>query len=135
MTIDRNEVGAHVIGTNVRFGVYLPGVRAVDGFSVDVRIVHQDDQFVPEIPSIPVVLAFDTTHPLRLWSGTVDLATLAARPGSHLGQNGTYLYRFGLRKNGQVITKVFLDPFAIENGPGYCGQRLAECPAVKRLAQ
>lgn len=118
MTIDLNEVGAHVTGTNVGFGVYLPGVRAVDGFSVSVRIIHEDDQFRPETPSIAVVLAFDTTHPLGLWSGTVDLTTLAAPPGSHLGQDGTYLYRFGLSKNSQVITKVFLDPFAIENGPG-----------------
>src|SRR4051795_4123917 len=87
MAIDRNEVGAHVTGTNVRFGVYLPGVRAADGFSVSVRVIHQDDQFVPEIPPISAALTFDTTHPLGLWSGAVDLATLPAPPGSHMGQN------------------------------------------------
>src|SRR4051812_43248711 len=95
MAIDRNEVGAHVTGTDVRFGVYLPGVRAAHGFSVDVRIIRQDDQFVPEIPSISVALTFDTTHSLGLWSGAVDLTTLGAPSGSHMGENGTYLYRFG----------------------------------------
>jgi maltooligosyltrehalose trehalohydrolase len=119
--IDRSEVGVHTSGTTARFGVYLPGVRDADGFSVVVRIIHIADQFVPEIPSVPLPLAFDATHALGLWSRTVDLATVAAPAGSHFGTAGQYLYRFELQRNGAVITRVFLDPFATENGPGLLG--------------
>src|SRR5262249_45137716 len=87
-------------------------------FSVVVRIIHQADQFVPEIPSIARPLAFDASHPLGLWSATVDLAAVTPPPGSHLGSPGAYLYRFVLERNNRTITRVFLDPFATQNGPG-----------------
>ena len=118
MSINRNEVGVHVTGTTARFGVYLPGVRAADGFSVVVRVIHADDQFVPEIPSVPVSLAFDASHALGLWSVSFDIATTPAPPGSHFGSPGAYFYRFELHRGAQIITRVFLDPFATENGPG-----------------
>jgi 1,4-alpha-glucan branching enzyme len=125
MPIQRNEVGAHVSGRNVEFGVYLPGVTAADGFDLRVRIIHMADQFVPELPSVPLSLAFDPTHPLGLWSlaggAAVDLAAVPAPSGSHFGQNGQYLYRYELLRNNAVVTKIFLDPFAVENGPGLLG--------------
>jgi len=118
MAINRDEVGVHITATTARFGVYLPGVRAADRFSVVVRIIHQADQFVPEIPSVPVALAFDAAHPLGLWSVSVDLAATAAPAGSHFGTPGAYLYRFELSRGSQIVTRVFLDPFATVNGPG-----------------
>jgi len=118
MTINRGEVGAHVNGTHVTFGVYLPGVKAADGFEVIVRVIHETDQFVPEIPSVPLPLVFNPGHPLDLWNLTVNLATTPRPPGSHLGANGQCLYRFELHRRGQVVTRVFLDPFATANGPG-----------------
>ncbi|MEP6916741.1 MAG: alpha-amylase family glycosyl hydrolase, partial [Acidobacteriota bacterium] len=121
MAINRDEVGVHVNGTTATFGVYLPGVTAADGFSVLVRIIHQADQFVPEIPSVPLPLVFQAGHPLDLWRLVVDLTAVAPPPGSHLGASGQYLYRFELHRHGQVVTKVFLDPFATENGPGLLG--------------
>ena len=51
--IDRSEVGAHVSGRTVTLGVYLPGIRAADGFQVLVKIIHRADQFTPEIPPVP----------------------------------------------------------------------------------
>jgi 1,4-alpha-glucan branching enzyme len=116
--INLDEVGAHVTGSTVAFGVYLPGVKAADGFSVVVRIIHEADQFVPEIPSVSVPLTFDGNHALGLWSRSVDLTTLQPPAGSHLGSNGRHLYRFELQRNNHTITRVFLDPFATENGPG-----------------
>jgi maltooligosyltrehalose trehalohydrolase len=121
VVINRNEVGVRVNGTIATFGVYLPGVKAADGFSVLVRVIHQADQFVPEIPSVPLPLVFDPNHPLGLWSLQVDLATAPKPPGSSMGLNGQYLYRFQLNRHNDTITRVFLDPFATENGPGLLG--------------
>src|SRR5919197_5277242 len=121
MSINRDEVGVHVNGTTIDIGVYLPGVTAQDGFSVVVRLIHALDRFVPEIPSVPLPLTFDANHALGLWKLSVDLATIARPSGSHMGTNGQYFYRFELRRNNQTITRVFLDPFATENGPGLLG--------------
>jgi maltooligosyltrehalose trehalohydrolase len=118
MPINRQEVGARVVGSTVSLGLYLPGLRAGDGFEVRARIIHAADQFVPERPSVAFSLAFDASHALGLWNRSVDLAVAPAPAGSHFGQNGDYLYRFELLRNGDVVTKVFLDPFATRNGPG-----------------
>ncbi len=112
-----DEVGAHVQGKTVRFGVYLPGIRRDDRFDVRVRLIHAADQFVPEVPSIARSLTFDRAHPLGLWSLTLDLASVAPAPG-HFGDDGRYLYRYELFRGDSIVTKVFLDPFATENGPG-----------------
>jgi maltooligosyltrehalose trehalohydrolase len=116
-SIDRREVGVHVEGKTARFGVYLPGISAAAGFTVNVRIIHADDQFVPEIAPRSHALGFNATHALGLWSLTVDLAKDAGGPGN-FGKNGQYLYRYELTRNGAEVTRVFLDPFAVENGPG-----------------
>jgi 1,4-alpha-glucan branching enzyme len=117
MPINRHEVGAHVTGKSVRLGLYLPGIRDADGFDVRARIIHGADQFVPEIPPVERALTFDATHPLALWSVTLDLSSVASPPGL-FGTDGVYLYRFALWRNGKAIAPVFLDPFATENGPG-----------------
>src|SRR6266498_5288682 len=117
MSIKLDEVGAHVQGKIVRFGTYLPGIRSEDGFDVVVRVIHAADQFVPEIPSVARSLAASPAHPLGLWSLTLDLTSVAPAPGL-FGTNGQYLYRYELLQNGRTLTKVFLDPFATENGPG-----------------
>src|SRR5215470_3288835 len=58
--IDLNEVGAHVVSAGqVRFGVYLPEITAVKGYSVIVRVIHEKDQFTPEIPPRDFALTFD----------------------------------------------------------------------------
>lgn len=116
--IDVREVGVHVQGRTVHFGVYLPGVRPADGYAVAVRIIHAADQFVPEIDSVPIPLAASADHPLGLWFLSLDLGSVAPARGSHFGQDGQYLYRYELRRAGAIVTKVFLDPFATENGPG-----------------
>jgi maltooligosyltrehalose trehalohydrolase len=120
MPIDRSEVGAHVSGQKVTFGVYLPGVSELAGFEVSVLVIHAADQFTPEIPPAQGVLGFNPAHPLGLWSGTLDLAILAT-PASQMGKNGRHFYRFQLSRNGQLVSRTFLDPFAIETGPGLLG--------------
>jgi maltooligosyltrehalose trehalohydrolase len=122
-TIDRSEVGAHVTGKTVQLGVYLPEIRETDGFQVRVRIIHAADQFDPEIPAVSQDLTFQPAHPRGLWTLTLDLTTVDKPEKSHFGDDGQYLYRFQLlHKEGndaaQIVTPVFLDPFATENGPG-----------------
>jgi maltooligosyltrehalose trehalohydrolase len=116
--IDRREVGAHVAGKVVTFGVYLPGITATDGFDVTVRIIHRADQFVPEIPSIPKGLTFQPGHPLGLWQGNFDLSAVS-NPQGHFGQDGEYLYRFDLLRNQQLVSPHFTDPFALGSGPAF----------------
>src|SRR5512138_2445145 len=97
-SINRQEVGAHVSGTSLRLGLYLPGIRAADGYEVRARIIHAADQFVPEVPPVEAPLVSDPSHPLGLWSLTLDLTSLAPAPG-HFGTNGTYLYRYTLLRH------------------------------------
>jgi hypothetical protein len=99
---------------SVRFGVYLPGIRAADGFDVVVRIIHRDDRFDPSIQPKDSSLQWVSGHPLDLWTAPVPIRPLA---GSHFGQQGTYLYRYQLSwtppgGSRQLITRWFTDPFA-----------------------
>jgi 1,4-alpha-glucan branching enzyme len=116
--INRGEVGVHLAGSMATFGVYLPSVTAAAGYDVKVRVIHREDQFVPEIPSQVLSLSFDAGHPLGLWSLDFDLSQFLS---GHFGQDGEYLYRFELWQNGQLITKHFSDPFATRVGPGFLG--------------
>src|SRR5260370_36294289 len=93
-----DDVGAHVdiVGRlAVRFGIYLPNITAANGYQLIVRIIHEKDQFVIEIPAKNFLLTFDEQHPLGLWRGMIDLAEYKDT-GSHFGMPGTYLYRFTL---------------------------------------
>jgi len=121
--IDLNEVGAHVVSAGqVRFGVYLPEITAVKGYSVIVRVIHEKDQFTPEIPPRDFALTFDPGHALGLWSRTVDVAG-SPRGDGNFGLPGRYFYRYRLLRQspGQaqpiVVTSFFTDPFAREAGP------------------
>ncbi|HVS38862.1 MAG TPA: alpha-amylase family glycosyl hydrolase [Gemmataceae bacterium] len=144
--IDLNEVGAHVDGAgNVRFGVYLPQITAAKGYTVVVRVIHDADQFTPEIPPRDFPLTFDPNHTLGRWSATVNVPSQAGGAG-HFGAPGRYLYRYRLLQQqgagqrvvtslpaarpsaaaaavqqqgaGQrVVTSLFTDPFAREAGP------------------
>jgi maltooligosyltrehalose trehalohydrolase len=118
-TINLNEVGAFPSFTppdsfTVRIALYLPGIRAADGFDVVVRIIHKDDRFDPAVPPQDFHLDWDNTHPLDLWSKTLPIGVIAA---THFGSAGTYLYRFQLYftpagGSRQLVTLWFTDPFA-----------------------
>jgi 1,4-alpha-glucan branching enzyme len=122
--IDLTEVGAFPLAVpgafRIRFGVYLPGIRAADGFDVVVRIIHRDDRFDPSIPPRDFPLAWNVGHPLDLWSATVPISAVA---GTHFGAEGIYLYRFQLwwtppGGSRQLITRWFTDPFAQQTDIG-----------------
>jgi len=117
--INLNEVGAFGSSDpsgnlSVRFGVYLPGIHATDGFEVEVRIIHRDDRFDPAIPTQDFPLTWVNGHPLDLWTATVPLRPLL---NTHFGQEGIYLYRYQLwwappGGSRQLLTRWFTDPFA-----------------------
>src|SRR5262249_37485258 len=116
--IDMSEVGAFPTATasgefNVRFGTYLPGIRATDGFEVVVRIIHLADRFDPAVSTVDLTLDWQSGHSLDLWSRTVPITPV---PGTRFGSEGTYLYRYQLwRRSGlerRLITRWFTDPFA-----------------------
>jgi maltooligosyltrehalose trehalohydrolase len=114
--IDLNEVGAHPVAAadvQVRFGVYLPDINPVDGYEVVVRIIHALDRFVSEVAPLDFPLQAVVGHPLNLWQTQV---AIPLKVGTHLGQPGTYLYRYQLQQTVDdtttVVTSWFTDPFA-----------------------
>ena len=125
MQIDLAEVGAFssvdATGTlQIRFGLYLPGIKASAGFDVVVRIIHDDDRFDPAILTVNDSLQWQSGSALDWWTATTALIT---DPHSHYGKDGLYLYRFQLGwtpvgGTRQVITPWFTDPFARETDLG-----------------
>ncbi|MBV9017021.1 MAG: hypothetical protein JO058_15340, partial [Alphaproteobacteria bacterium] len=125
MPINLAEVGAFAGvdaagDLSIRFGLYLPGIRAADGFEVVVRIIHRDDRFDPAVPPVDVGMRWDPASQLDLWSVTTTLTP--AGPGRY-GQEGIYLYRYQLwwtRPGGsrQLVTRWFTDPFARQTDIG-----------------
>src|SRR5207244_8031484 len=91
------EVGAFPTaipgGFQITFGVYLPGIRATDGFDVVVRVIHREDRFDPAIQPQDSHLVWKNDHPLDLWGATVPVQPVSA---THFGTEGLYLYRFQL---------------------------------------
>jgi 1,4-alpha-glucan branching enzyme len=120
MPIDMTEVGAvtsvdaagHL---RARFGIYLPGITVDKGYRVQVRVIHERDQFVRGMEPKIFDLFWHSGSPLDLWDVTVDLT---ANLDGNFGQAGTYLYRFQLFRGGGVVTFWFSDPFATATGRG-----------------
>jgi 1,4-alpha-glucan branching enzyme len=118
--INLNEVGAlpkrDAAGNwQVSIGIYLPSITASKGYQVKVRMIHERDQFIRGIEPQDNPLTWVSGSALDLWQATVPLTPI---PGSHYGQQGTYLYRFQLLRNNQEITFWFADPFGRATGLG-----------------
>jgi maltooligosyltrehalose trehalohydrolase len=125
MAINLAEVGASCSvdahgALQIKFGLYLPGIRATGGFGVVVRIIHDADRFDPRVPPVNIAMIWQAGSALDLWTAT---ATLTLDPNSHYGRDGLYLYRFQLwwapaGGTRQLITEWFTDPFARETDLG-----------------
>lgn len=118
--INLNEVGAFpqrdATGSwQVRFGIYLPEITFNKGYSLRVRIIHEQDQFVRGIEPQDFALNWINGSAHDLWQITVPLTPDAA---SHFGQLGTYLYRFQLLRGNREVTFWFSDPFGRAAGLG-----------------
>ncbi|HEX2123020.1 MAG TPA: alpha-amylase family glycosyl hydrolase, partial [Thermoanaerobaculia bacterium] len=107
----RNAAGHRLI----HFGVYLPGITFHRSYGVQVRVIHERDQFTRGVEPKVFELFWHNASPHDWWDVTVDLTAAA---DGNFGEEGRYLYRFQLLRNGQVVTFWFADPFARSTGRG-----------------
>ncbi len=113
-------LGAVEANGAVTFGLWLPWVSAGDGNAVTVKIIHERDQFLQNVPP----REFPLTHSLRapygdFWSGTVPIAgTAPAVPSSAWGTPGRYLYRYAITNPSVGTLDWIIDPCAREFGVG-----------------
>lgn len=117
-----DRLGAREVAPGVvTFGLFLPWVSAQDGNRLSVKIIHERDQFLQEIPP----LAFEMQHTSDAkygdyWSTQVAIQA-QDRPtaDSAWGTPGTYVYRFQL-ENPNTARPIdwIIDPYAREFGVG-----------------
>ena len=115
-----SRLGAQETSSNViHFGIFLPGVNPDQGYSVSVKIIHEDDQYLQSIP--PLVIA--QTHSLDAtygdyWEGQINLLTAQAPAGSSFGKAGRYVYRYMIHSPSRGDIDFIIDPFSREVGIG-----------------
>ncbi len=105
----------------MRFGLFLPWVSAHDGHQLSIKIIHERDQFLQDVPA----RQFSLTHTVDptygdYWSTEVAIDS-AERPTpfSAWGTPGTYIYRYQLSSPRlEQPLDWMVDPFAREFGLG-----------------
>jgi 1,4-alpha-glucan branching enzyme len=114
------SLGAVESNGTVTFGIWLPWVSVADGNNVYVKVIHEHDQFLQDIPP----REFPLTHNMRdpygdFWSTTVPIAgTPPAIQGSAWGTLGRYLYRYRIDNPNVGSLDWIVDPCAREFGVG-----------------
>jgi maltooligosyltrehalose trehalohydrolase len=114
------SLGAVESNGTVTFGIWLPWVSDTDGNSVHVKVIHEHDQFLQNIPP----REFRLTHSVRdpygdFWSTTVPITgTPPAIQGSAWGTPGRYLYRYRIDNPNVGSLDWIVDPCAREFGVG-----------------
>lgn len=105
----------------IDFGIFLPWVSARDGNRLWGKVIHENDQFLQEIPP----LLFELSHSPDpdygdYWSGKVSIDPgWKPHPKSAWGEPGRYVYRYLLRNpNTPEPIDWIIDPFAREFGVG-----------------
>lgn len=112
-----NVLGPHETGTKVHFGILLPGLDSASGYEVEVRVIHEKDQFIQSEQPHRVALSHGTDATYGdSWETTIDLA----KPGSGAswGAPGVYAYRYAVRKPDGSEIDWIIDPFARQFGVG-----------------
>jgi maltooligosyltrehalose trehalohydrolase len=114
------SLGAVESNGAVTFGLWMPWVSAADGNVVTVKIIHEADQFLQEMPAREFGLAHSVRAPYGdFWSVTVPVAgTPPAVPGSAWGSPGRYVYRYTITNPNVGTLDWIIDPFAREFGAG-----------------
>lgn len=117
-----NTLGAReVAGGRLEFGLFLPWVSAADGNRLTLKIIHEDDQFIQDVPPT----RFEMRHSVDptygdYWTTEVDLGADGGRGRrSHWGEPGRYVYRYALERPDMAgELDWIIDPFAREFGVG-----------------
>jgi maltooligosyltrehalose trehalohydrolase len=115
-----NKLGALETSSKViQFGIFLPGVDSGTGYGVSVKIIHETDQYLKAVQPVVVaqVHSVDPTYG-DFWSGTIDLNTAPAAPGSSFGLPGRYVYRYVIHSPTRGDIDFIIDPFSREVGVG-----------------
>jgi maltooligosyltrehalose trehalohydrolase len=114
------SLGAVESNGTVTFGVWLPWVSGADGNAVTVKIIHERDQFLQNIPPREFSLAHSVRAPYGdFWSVTLPIAgTPPPVAGSAWGRPGRYLYRYRIDNPNVGSLDWIIDPCAREFGVG-----------------
>ena len=114
------SLGAVESNGTVTFGIWLPWVSDSDGNSVTVKIIHERDQFLQNIPPREFLLTHSARPPYGdFWSTTVPIAgTPPPIPDSAWGIPGRYLYRYRIDNPNVGSLDWIIDPCAREFGVG-----------------
>jgi len=105
----------------VQFGVLLPWVSAAHGHRLSIKIIHEADQFLQDVPPLEFPLAHSVDPQYGdYWSAQVSISPAQRpTPASAWGTAGTYVYRYQL--SSPLLSKPLdwiVDPFAREFGVG-----------------
>ncbi len=114
----------------LRLGLLLPAITPEKGYRLFADLIHQADQFDPDIPAVAVELTYagkDYDH----WAFDGYLSALPGITG-HFGRPGRYLYRYRLARHGHTLVPFFADPFARLSGTGTMSA--FELPAAAPMA-
>jgi maltooligosyltrehalose trehalohydrolase len=115
-----DALGAGQTAGAVTFGLWLPWVSPADGNSVSVKLIHERDQFLQDIPASEVAMSHSIRAPHGdFWSITVPIAgTAPPTSRSAWGSPGRYVYRYQIDNPNVGTLDWIIDPFAREFGMG-----------------
>lgn len=117
-TLPIDELGARETAPGViDISVLLPWVRPEQGDSVSVKVIHEHDQFLKNVPAREFPLRHHV-HPHwgDQWSTRLTIA--ADGDGSAWGRPGRYIYRYAVTNPRVGEVDFVSDPFAREFGVG-----------------
>ena len=102
------------------FGVFLPWVSDSDGVGLGVKLIHENDQFLQDVPAktFEMECSIDPNYG-EYWHGQVEIdASEKPHKKSAWGKPGRDGYRYFLeRRNNEPIDWI-IDPYAREFGIG-----------------
>jgi maltooligosyltrehalose trehalohydrolase len=114
-----DTLGAVEQAGSVNFGLWLPWVSAADGNKVSVKVIHEDDQYIQNLPAREFPLTHSVVAPHGdFWSATIPVGGTPAPPGSSWGKPGRYVYRYVIDNPNTGHLDWIIDPFAREFGVG-----------------
>jgi 1,4-alpha-glucan branching enzyme len=115
-----DALGAGQAAAAVTFGLWLPWVSPADGNSVSVKVIHERDQFLQDIPASEVAMSHSIRAPHGdFWSVAVPIAgTAPPTSRSAWGSPGRYVYRYQIDNPNVGTLDWIIDPFAREFGMG-----------------
>jgi hypothetical protein len=129
-----DKLGARETSQDVlEFGILLPGIDPAFGYSVSIKIIHEDDQYIQSVQ--PVVLPQAHSMDPRYgdyWSGKVDLTVQPATPNARAwGKAGRYVYRYVVTSATRGVSDFIIDSLLRLRAPTWATDLLYVEPACR----